>query len=145
MPTNPVARQIQQVIGAYFEACMAQDAGAIAACFAPDAVHYLPHLPPLRGGAVIGNAIVHDTRNRGGAYFIDRIVTDVEQYAAAVEWSRTFDRSDWILRGLEYCAFDPASLLLREIRGYYASAPHADVTRHELLGFDYAKRGYRLP
>lgn len=138
-----MARKIEEMIGAYFEACRAQDANAISGCFAPGAVHYLPHRPPLVGGATIGNAIVHDLRNRGGAYFIDKVIADVEQCAAGVEWSRTLQQSNSILRGFEYCAFDPVSMLIREIRGYYAAAPHQDVARHELVGFDYAGHGYR--
>jgi hypothetical protein len=73
MRTNPIARKIEQMVAAYFEACKMQDAKVISECFAPGATHYLPHLPPLHGGATIGNAIVNDLRNRGGSYFIDKI------------------------------------------------------------------------
>ena len=142
MLTNPIVQKIEQMVAAYFEACKMRDARAISDCFAPDAVHYLPHLPPLHGGATIGNALVNDLRNRGGIYFIDRILADVEQCAAGVEWSRTFQQDDRILRGYEFCEFDPATMLIREIRGYYAAAPHQNIARHELVGFDYAGRGY---
>jgi hypothetical protein len=143
MRTNTIAQKIEQMVCAYFEACRMQDANAISACFAPGAVHYLPHLPPLHGGATIANALVNDLRNRGGRYFIDRILTDVEQRAAGVEWSRTFQQDGRILRGHEFCEFDPASILIREIRGYYAAAPQQNVAQHELVGFDYAGRGYK--
>ncbi len=143
MPTNPIAQKIEQMVASYFEACKMQDAEVISACFAPGAVHYLPHMPPLHGGATIANALVHDLRNRGGRYFIDRILANVEQCAAGVEWSRTFQQDDRILRGFEFCDFDPATMLIREIRGYYAAAPHQDVVRHELVGFDYSGRGYK--
>jgi len=142
MRSNPIAQKIEQMVGAYFEACRMQDANAISECFAAGAVHYLPHLPPLHGGPTIGHAIVSDLRNREGRYFIDRILADVEQCAAGVEWSRTFQQDDRVLRGYEYCEFDPASMLIREIRGYYAAAPHQNIARHELVGFDYAGRGY---
>ena len=49
MRTNSIAQKIERIIGEYFEACCIQDVQAIAECFAPGAVHYLPHLPPLRG------------------------------------------------------------------------------------------------
>ena len=88
MPTNPIVQKIEQMVGAYFEACKMQDAKAISACFVPDAIHYLPHLPPLHGGATIGNALVNDLRNRGGRYFIDKILTNVEQCAAGVPSGR---------------------------------------------------------
>ena len=142
MLTNPIVQRIEQRVAAYFEACKRRDAKAIADCFASDAVHYLPHLPPLHGGATIGNALVNDLQNRGGIYFIDRILANAEQCAAGVEWSRTFQQEDRVLRGFECCQFDPSSILIREIRGYYATAPHPNTARHELLGFDYAGRGY---
>jgi hypothetical protein len=72
-----------------------------------------------------------------------KILTNVEQCAAGVEWSRTFQEVDRILRGYEFCEFDPASMLIREIRGYYAAPPHQNIARHELVGFDYAGRGYK--
>ena len=142
MRTNQAAQRIEQVVAAYFEACRAQDAKAISACFAASAVHYLPHIPPLHGGTAIGDALVNDLRTRGGRYFIDKILTDVEQCAAGVEWSRTFRQDDRILRGFEFCEIDPQSMLIREIRGHYAAPPHQDIARHELVGFDYAGRGY---
>ena len=142
MPTDPIEQKIEQMVIAYFEACKVQDAKAISQCFASGAVHYLPHLPPLHGGETIGNALVNDLRNRGGRYFIDKILTSVKQCAAGVEWSRIFQQNDRILRGYEYCEFDPASMLIREIRGYYAAVPQQATARHELVGFDYAGRGY---
>lgn len=106
-------------------------------------MHYFPHRPPLLDGAAIGAAIALDLRNRGGQFFIDKIFSDVEQWAAAVEWSRIFHQSDRILRGYELYEFDPASKLIREIRGYYAAAPNADKARREIVGFDYEDRGYK--
>jgi SnoaL-like domain len=141
---DPIAQKMKLMVGAYFEACAKLDPHAIAACFTPGAVHYLPHLAPLHGGATIGNALVGDLRGRGGRYFIDRVITNVEQCSAAVEWTRTFHQGDRVLRGLECCEFDPASILIREIRGYYAAAPNPGIARHELLGFDYPGRGYTL-
>ena len=143
MPTTLVAQKMEHMVRVYFGACERQDTHAIAACFAPGAVHYLPHLSPFPGGEAIGAAIVADLSNRGGQYFIDRIFSDGEQCVAAVEWSRTFHHPDRILRGFEICEFDPASMLIREIRGYYAAAPSPDTARHEIVGFDYPGRGYK--
>src|SRR3974390_3486105 len=123
MSVNPSGQKMEQVVGAYFEACRLQDVNAIADCFAPGAVHYLPHLAPISGGDGIGNAIVGDLRSRGGQYFIDRIFTNEDRSVAAVEWSRTFQQSDRILRGFEICEFDRVSILIREIRGYSPAAP----------------------
>jgi hypothetical protein len=143
MSTSPVAQKMEQLVRDYFEGCERQDPRAIAACFAPGAVHYLPHLSPLPGGEAIAAAIIADLCNRGGQYFIDRIFSDVEQCVAAVEWSRTFHQPDRVLRGFEVCEFEPASMLLREIRGYYAAAPSPEKARHEIVGFDYPGRGYK--
>ena len=141
--TNPIALKMEQLVITYFDACRTDDAAAIAACFAPDAVHYLPNHPPLLGGEAIGTFIVEHLRNLGGEYFIDRILTNVEQCAATVEWSRTFHESDRILRGHEFYEFDPASIFIREVRGYFAAGPNPEKARHELVSFDYAGRGYK--
>jgi methyltransferase len=140
---STAAQKIEQIVNAYFEACRKQDLRAIAACFAPGGAHYFPHLPPFLGGDAIGAAIIGDLRNRGGQYFIDRIFSNAEQRTAAVEWSRTFHQPDRILRGFEFYEFDPASILIREIRGYYAAAPSPEIARHEIIGFDYQGRGYK--
>ena len=143
MATNPITRKMEQMVAAYFEACRKIDSKAIAACFAPGAVHYFPHVPPVHGGEGIGELIVQLIRGGGGEFFIDRILTNVEQHAAAVEWSRTFNEKDRILREYEFYEFDPDALLIREIRGYYAAPLNAEQARHELVGFDYAGRGYK--
>jgi len=128
MSPNPIARKMQHMVSACFEACRKQDASAIAACFAPGAVHYFPTRQPLLGGSAIGTFIVDDLRNRGGEYFFDRIFTDVEQSTAAVEWSRTFNESDRILRGFAFYQFDTELTLIR--RAYFAAAP--DLNKHQM-------------
>jgi hypothetical protein len=143
MAENPIAQKMERMVAAYFEACRKLDANAIAACFASGAVHYLPHAPPVHGGDGIGRAIVQMLQSNGGEFFIDKMFTNVEQHAAAVEWSRTFNEKSRIVRGYEFCEFDPDTLLIREIRGYYAAPFNAEQARNELVGFDYAGRGYK--
>ena len=143
MSADPIALKMKRTVVTYFDACGKDDVNAIAAYFAPGAVHYLPNHPPLLGGAAIGTLIVDILRKFGGEYFIDRVFTNVEQYTAAVEWSKTYHQSDRILRGYEFYEFDPASILIREVRGYFAAGPNPEKTRHELVGFDYAGRGYK--
>jgi hypothetical protein len=143
MTTNPIAQKMEQMVAAYFEACNKVDARAIASCFAPGAVHYFPHAAPIRGGTNIGEMIVQIIRNSGGEYFIDRMFTNVEHHAAAVEWSKTFNEKDRIVRGFEFYEFDPDTLLIREIRGYFAAPFNAKQARNELVGFDYTGRGYK--
>jgi methyltransferase len=143
MATNPIAQKMEEMVTAYFEACNKVDAKAIAACFATGAVHYFPLVPPVHGGERIGELIVQLLRSRGGEYFIDRMFTNVEQHAAAVEWSRTFAEKNRIVRGYEFYEFDPDTLLIREIRGYFAAPFNAEQARSELVDFDYAGRGYK--
>jgi methyltransferase len=143
MSTNPIEQRMERRVAEYFGACRKQDASTVAACFTPGAVHYFPHIPPLLGGEAIGAAVAHDIRSRGGEFFIDRIFSNAEQCVAAVEWSRTYHQSDRILRGFEFYEFDPASMLIREIRGYYAAPPNSEKARHEIVDFDYRGRGYQ--
>jgi methyltransferase len=143
MATNPIAQQMEQMVATYFDACRKLDAKAIAACFTPGAVHYFPHAPPAYGGEEIAELIVQLIRDMGGEYFIDKMFTSVEQHAAAVEWSRTFNEKNRIVRGYEFYEFDPETLLIREIRGYFAAPVNAGQARNELVGFDYTGRGYK--
>jgi hypothetical protein len=64
-------------VGAYSETRKNLDVRAIAACFAPSAVHCFLRRPPLLGGSAIETFVVEDLRNRGGEYYIDRIFTKV--------------------------------------------------------------------
>jgi hypothetical protein len=43
---------------------------------------------------------------------------------------------------VDWFVFEPATYLIREIRPYAAAPIHPDMTRQELLDFDYAARGY---
>jgi methyltransferase len=143
MTTNPIAQKMERMVTSYFDACNELDAKGIAACFAPRAVHYFPHVPPVHGGEGIGELIVRLIRGQGGAYFIDKMFTNIEQHTAAVEWSRTFNEKDRIVRGYEFYEFDPGTSLIREIRGYFAAPFNGGQVRNELVGFDYAGRGYK--
>lgn len=143
MTTNPIAQKMEQMVTAYFEACRKMDAKAISACFTPGAVHYFPHAAPMHGSDRIAEMIVQILGSRGGEYFIDRMFTNVNHHAAAVEWSRTFNKKDRVVRGFEFYEFDRDTLLIREIRGYFAAPFNAEQARNELVGFDYAGRGYK--
>jgi methyltransferase len=143
MLENPIAQKLEQMVAAYFDGCRKLDVNAIASCFASGAVHYFPHSPPVHGGERIGGLIVELLETSGGEFFIDKMFTNVEQHAAAVEWSRTYNDKSRIVRGYEFYEFDPDTLLIREIRGYYAAPLAVEQARNELVGFDYAGRGYK--
>jgi hypothetical protein len=136
------ARRMEQIIHSYFEACNNGDAKAIAACFVPDAVHYFPDRARWVGANAIGIGIAKLMQDNGGYYTVDQVLTDIECNSAALEWSKIYRDPNRILRGLEFYVFDPAKVLIKEIRGYYATPPRPELARHELIEFDYAGRGY---
>jgi hypothetical protein len=138
------AQRMEQLVRAYFDACNAMDARGIADCFCPDAVHYFPELPRWVGADTIGSRIAKMIEDRGGRFTVDKILSDVAQNSAAVEWSRFYRQPDRVLRGFEFYVFDPVADRIREIRGYYAASHNPEKMRHELGELDYAGRGYPL-
>ncbi len=144
MTQHSIADQIEQVIRDYFKACNVPDPKGVAACFCPDAVHYFPGRARWNGAEAVGSEIEQLIRGRGGYFTVDQVLTDVARHAAAVEWSRFYSEPDKVSRGLEFYAFDPVTLRIREIRGYYAAEFNPNLARHELAGFDYAGRGYPI-
>ena len=86
------AQRIEHVIRTYIQACNDADAAAIAACFCPEAVHYLPP-PRLKwtGAATIGSHFAKIVREHGVCWTVDHLLVDVDRCAAALEWTR-FDR-----------------------------------------------------
>jgi len=142
MAEHSLAEQMEKVIRNYFRACKDADGKGVAACFCPDAVHYFPGRARWVGAEAIGSGIVRLIQEQGGYWTVDQILTDVGRHAAAVEWSRFYRQRDRMSRGFEFYSFDPATVRIREIRGYYAAALSPDVARYELADFDYAGRGY---
>ena len=142
MAKDSRARGMEQVIRTYIKACNDGDAEGIAACFSPEAVHYFPWAPGWAGGDAIGSGFAKVIHDQGGYWTVDQLIIDVEQNAAVLEWSRFFRQRDRILRGAEWYVFDSETLRIREIRPYIAGSPSREVARQELMGFDYAGRGY---
>lgn len=139
--------QMRDLVVRYFEACNHGDVDAIAACFAPDAIHYFP--PGMYGGAfrgatAIGDRWVKARRDLGSRWVLERVVVDEEANTAVAEWSHYKTRQGRVLRGDEWYEFDPASGLITEIRAYYASPQAPELERLELAEFDYQGRGYSL-
>ena len=137
MPQATPAQRIRM----YIRACNDADATAIAACFCPDAVHYGPAAPKWSGAATIGSNFAKRIQELGHRWTVDQVLVDVDRCAAALEWTR-FDRSDRVVRGVDWFVFEPETLRIREVRPYFAVAPRPDAARHELQDFDYAGRGY---
>jgi hypothetical protein len=73
---------------------------------------------------------------------VDQLAVDADRLAVALEFT-AFDGAGRIYRGVEWYDFESGSLLIRDIRRYYA-VMHRGVGRQELEGFDYAGRGYPI-
>lgn len=137
----------ESLIRRYFDACNAGDEAALLACFTPDAVHYFPPgLPgiPWRGAQTIADQWRWCVANLGSRWTIERVLVGRDRDEAVVEWTHWKRRSGTAQRGDEWYLFDAASGLIREIRAYYAAPAVKDVPIGELVGFDYAGRGYHL-
>jgi ketosteroid isomerase-like protein len=139
------AKRMEQVIRGYFDACNTGDAAAVAAWFAPGAVHYFPpdmYEGPFRGGETIGAKWSWAVATLGSRWTVDEVICDPDTDRAVIEWTHEKTKSGVVLRGDEWYRFDPDTGLIAEIRAYYASPQAAGLNRLELAGFPYAERGY---
>jgi ketosteroid isomerase-like protein len=137
----------EATIRRYFDACNAGDEAALLSCFTPDAVHYFPPgLPdvPWRGAQTIAQKWRWCVEHLGSQWSIEKVLISRDCDEAVVEWTHWKRKSGTAQRGDEWYVFDAATGLIREIRAYYAAPAGKDVTMGELVGFDYAARGYRL-
>jgi SnoaL-like domain len=139
------ARRMEEAIRGYFDACNTGDADAVAAFFAPGAVHYFPpdmYDGPFRGGLAIGEKWAWAVRTLGSRWSVDEVICDPDTDRAVIEWTHEKTKTRVVLRGDEWYRFDASTGLITEIRAYYASPQAAGVDRLELGGFPYAERGY---
>ena len=82
------AGRMEQAIRDYFDACNTGDAAAVAACFAPDAVHYFPpdmYDGPFRGGETIGEKWAWAVQTMGSHWTVDEIICDPDTDRAVIE------------------------------------------------------------
>lgn len=139
--TEPsVAARMELAVRTYIQACNDFDASAIAACLHPEAVQYFPDIPKWVGSSLIGNKLATLAREQNLCWTVDQLAVDADRLAVALEFT-AFDGAGRIYRGVEWYDFESGSLLIRDIRPYYA-AMRRDAVRQELEGFDYAGRGY---
>jgi methyltransferase len=144
---DDLAARLERTVRTYFDGCNEADAEKMVGCFHPDAVHYFP--PGMYGGAwrgarTIAQNWVRFVATRGSAWTIDRLVVDPSTLQVVIEWTHWKTAEGTALRGDEWYCFDPDSLLITEIRAYYASPVDPSREILELDGFDYAGRGYAL-
>jgi methyltransferase len=135
------AQRVEQAVRAYIQACNDADADAIAACFHPDGVHYHPGFSKWAGAVTIAENFVKRVQELGQYWTVDEVLVDVQRHGAVLEWTR-FDRTARVVRGVDWCVFEPQTIGIREVRPYYAVSPRSDLARQEMQDFDYARRGY---
>ncbi|MBL8287212.1 MAG: nuclear transport factor 2 family protein [Rubrivivax sp.] len=137
--------QYEALIRRYFDACNAADHDALVGCFTPDAVHYFPAgLPevPWRGAETIAKKWIWCVQTLGSQWTIERILVSHDKPEAMIEWTHWKTRSATALRGAEWYVFEGGRIA--EIRAYYAAPADKSAAVNELVGFDYAGRGFHL-
>jgi len=135
----------EALIRRYFDACNAASHEGLVDCFTSDAVHYFPAgLPevPWRGADTIARKWIWCVETLGSQWTIERVVVSHDKPEAVIEWTHWKNKSGTALRGAEWYDFRDGKI--SEIRAYYASPADKEVTINELVGFDYADRGYHL-
>ena len=133
---------MERAIRTYIDACNAADAGEISRCFCSDAVHYGPGISKWTGASTIGANFAMRVFETKQWWTVDQVLTDANRSSAALEWTRFDPSRQQILRGVDLFVFQPETLLIREVRPYFAVRPALDKPRQELMDFDYAGRGY---
>jgi len=135
------------LIRRYFDACNVASMEQLKSCFTADAVHYFPPgLPeiPWRGAETIARKWIWCVETLGSQWTIEKILVAPDAGEAVIEWTHWKRKQGTALRGDEWYVFDPERDLIREIRAYYAAPAPKDIPIAELVGFDYAGRGYHL-
>jgi len=141
------ARERAALVRRYFDACNAADHDALMACLAPDAVHYVPPGPadtPWRGAEAICRQRIGCVERLGSQWTIETMLFSPDSPEAVVEWTHWQSGPGTAQRGDEWYVFDETTGLIREIRSYHAAPAVHDAPIGELVGFDYAGRGYHL-
>jgi hypothetical protein len=135
----------EALIRRYFAACNAADHAGLVSCFTADAVHYFPPgLPdiPWQGAQTIADKWVWCVEHLGSQWTIEKLLIGADE--AVIEWTHWKRKAGTAQRGDEWYVFDAATGLIKEIRAYYAAPAVQGVPIGELVGFDYAARGYHL-
>lgn len=98
------ARRMEKAIRGYFDACNTGDGDAVAAYFAPGAVHYFPpdmYSGPFRGGPTIGEKWSWAVRTLGSRWTVEEIICDPDTDRAVIEWTHEKSKTGVVLRGDE--------------------------------------------
>jgi len=138
---TPTPDEMLETVRRYFRSCSAADAEGILGCLSPDAVHYFPGLPPVRGAKRIAALWVRLVEEQGSQWTIDSFISG--EGGAAIEWTHFRTKKGTLLRGAELYSFD-ADGRISELRAYYAAPQDPESRSVQLRGFAYKKRGYPM-
>ena len=127
-------------IRSYYEALNTGDVDLIASHFTTDAVHYYTRLGPHEGARAIAENARWASDNLEGQWWYEHGIEQGDE--AVIEWTMTWrdPRSGErrLNRGSEWFRLREGRIC--EVRAYH----HGDrkYPRGDLLGFDFARRGY---
>jgi hypothetical protein len=141
------ARQMEDRVRTYMNACCDADADTIVSCLTADCIHYFPpgmYGGPFRGAKYIAKRWVAAVEELGSYWTVDNLVVSPETNQAVCEWAHFKTKQGVTLRGAEWYVFDEATGLIKDIRAYYASPQAPDIKKLQLGGFDYEGKGYPL-
>ena len=128
-------------VRAYYGVLNSGDAGAVAAHFTDDAVHYYTRREPHVGAPAIAENAALAVEHLNAHWALEHMVEGAE--GVAIEWSMLFDHPRTGKRCLDRGAelFEFRNGLICEVRAYY----HGGVPGNhsgDLVGFDHAGRGH---
>ena len=127
-------------VRSYYEALNTGDVELIASHFTDDAVHYYTRLGPHEGAQAIADNARWAVDNLAGQWWYERGLEHGDE--AVIEWTMTWrdpkSGDERLNRGTEW--FRIRDGRIAEIRAYHHG--DRDNPRGDLLGFDFAGRGY---
>ncbi len=134
-----------KTIKRYYQGCSRADGELMRSTFTADVVHYFTHHEPVCGAEALARYWLSMQPKIDACWTVDHGIVQDEE--AVIEWSMSWTPPDSdaveMIRGAEWYRFE--NQLIAEIRAYYlnprAAYPQPDF---ELLGFEYADRGYTL-
>jgi ketosteroid isomerase-like protein len=127
-------------IRSYYEALNTGDPDLVASHFTDDAVHYYTRLGPHEGARAIGENTKWAVENLDGQWWLEHAIESGDE--VVIEWTMTWrdpkSGERRLNRGTEW--FHLRDGKISEVRAYH----HGDRKnpRGDLLGFDFAARGY---
>jgi len=117
MAAVTLAQRMEQIVRVYIQACNDGDAGAIAACFSPDAIHHMPvndrGLESWRGASEIAARFEALVKASDRSWTVDQLISDADRHVAILEWTSLTRERDRLVRGVDWFDFEPKTLRIK--------------------------------